>query len=214
MSSARTAAASSRSSIVACFGSPCRGRGSRMVMACPPPSLQSRDDHGRGVSRLSSRARRRGRGAARRPRPRPGRATGTRRRPARDRGGRPACHGAQRSTRRPRHSRASARHRATGRSRRARPTGRSSRRASPKANWSTAARISVPRPRPCHGRPSHEPVPTVSVSPNRSDSSACEPTGRAVGERDEVERPGVDLPVVERARWKRTNSSSNPGSSA
>src|SRR5581483_8046028 len=41
-SSCRIAAARSRSSCVVCKGSPCRGRGSRIVMACPPSSTTGR----------------------------------------------------------------------------------------------------------------------------------------------------------------------------
>ena len=88
MSSARTAAASSRNSVVACFGSPCRGRGSRMCHGLPSSvAVVERRSCERGQPAPS----RRGGQLRRRLRP----STGTGRaeadaRPARDRGAGPA----------------------------------------------------------------------------------------------------------------------------
>ena len=67
-------------------------------------------------------------------------------RPARDRGAGPACLGAPRSTCRPRRSRASARRPATGAFPRSAPERAVLAPRTPNASWSTAARISVPRP--------------------------------------------------------------------
>ena len=79
-----------------------------------------------------------------------------------------------------------------------RRSGRATRRASPNANWSTAARISVPRPIALIGLAEPRAGAYLAGLAEPLGLERLRSDGRAVGERDQVERPPVGPPLRRR----------------